>query len=359
MADPIRVIRLSGVSALRSQTMFHAVGHAFGPNTPDTIMLIEPDEPYVSIGFHQDAEKDVDLAYCEGENLQVLRREIGGGTVYLDGDQVFCQWIFREGALVGTLDKKFEKYISILVDTYKHFSVDAVYRPINDIHVNGRKIGGTGAAKMGKSEVLVGSIMFDFDIDTMAKVLKAPSEKFRDKVFQSLQEYMTTMKKELGDVPPKGEVLDRYLEHCSHRLERELVEGEMSEEELKLIEELDSKFSSSEWLHSAGGLRRPGVKIHEDVRVTEGTHKAPGGLIRVTAQIHGDRILDISITGDFTMAPATAVSAFEQQLRGTEVTEVSVGREVDQFYDAFHVDTPGVGRDDWVQAIVSSTTKPT
>jgi lipoate---protein ligase len=45
-----------------------------------------------------------------------------------------------------------------------------ILRPINDVHVNGKKIGGTGAAQMGIAEILVGSLMYTFDKKTMSQV---------------------------------------------------------------------------------------------------------------------------------------------------------------------------------------------
>ena len=92
-------------------------------------------------------------------------------------------------------------FIEPAVRTYRQLGVDAEYRPINDIQVAGRKIGGTGAASIGEATVMVGSFMFDFDTATMARCLKVPSEKFRDKLKTTLDDYMTTMAKELAEVP--------------------------------------------------------------------------------------------------------------------------------------------------------------
>jgi len=63
-ASPIRLLDLAPVSPLRSQTIYHAVGYALGADSPDTIMLVSPNAPYVSIGRHQDAAREVDLPYC-------------------------------------------------------------------------------------------------------------------------------------------------------------------------------------------------------------------------------------------------------------------------------------------------------
>ena len=42
--------------------------------------------------------------------------------------------------------------------------------------------------------VFVGGILLDFDYQAMSKILKVPDEKFRDKVFKSMKENLTTMK---------------------------------------------------------------------------------------------------------------------------------------------------------------------
>jgi hypothetical protein len=78
-------------------------------------------------------------------------------------------------------------------------------------------------------------------------------------------------------------------------LGREIVRGEPTAKELALAEQLDRQFATDEWLYQKGGLRQSGVKIHEDVRVLEVAHKAPGGLIRVTARVREGRLDDVTL----------------------------------------------------------------
>ena len=354
--DAIRLVDLGSVPPVRSQSIYHAVGYALGPDSPDTILLVSPDAPYVSIGRHQDPEREVDLEYCREVGLPVIRREVGGGAVYLDGGQLFTQWIFRAESLPATVEDRFKLYGETLVRTYRAFGIDAEYRPINDIHVAGRKIGGTGAARMDRSEVVVGSLMFDFDIATMARVLKVPSEKFRDKVYQSLADYMTTMRRELGEPPARDDVVAAYLGSCSEVLGRPIEPGTLREDELALAEHLDERFSSAGWLHEAGGLRRAGLRIHEDVRVGEGAHKAAGGLIRCVARVRLDRLDDVGFSGDFTARPSAVPDELETALRGTELAELALLARVEGYYARVRPETPGVTPTDWVAAILRATT---
>lgn len=350
----IRLLDLENVSPVRSQTVYHAVAYAMTEDTPDTVILVSPSDPYVCIGYHQDLEKEVETAYCREHNLPIFRREVGGGAVFLDNGQVFTQWIFHPSDLPRGLDERFGLYVRPLVETYQALGINAYYRPINDIHVGGKKIGGTGAAQMGMAEVVVGSLMFAFDKATMARVLHVASEKMRDKIFESLEQYMTTMGEQLPEAPDRKKVKALYIEKCAAALGVDLVPGQWTSEEEAIALDLDARFVSDEWLYQKGGLRQVGIKIHEDVRVGEGAFKAPGGLIRVTARLCEGRVDDLAITGDFTLLPAFAVGALEQAVRGLKTTRVSLVARIQEVYRALNIQSPGVTPENLAEAIMAT-----
>jgi len=348
---PIRLVDLGTVPPVRSQTCYHAAAGVLGPESPNTIIVVRPSAPYVCIGFHQDVDREVDREYCRARGLPVYRREVGGGAVYLDGDQVFIQWVFHPASLPAGVEERFRLYIEPLVQTYRALGVEAAHRPVNDIQVRGKKIGGTGAARIGNAEVVVGSLIFDFDKAAMARVLKVSSEKMRDKVYQGLQEYMTTLRDELGELPDREQVLALYRRACSETLGEEIVPGGWTEEEETRARELDQTFASAAWLEQQGAARRPGVKIHEDVQIVESTLKAPGGLIRITARLRSGRIDDLSISGDFTIFPRTAVPDIEQALRGILPDGGAVLERIADKYRALAIQSPGVAPEHWAEAV--------
>ncbi len=349
----LRLVDVGAVSYLRSQTVYHGVAQAFAPETPNTIILVSPKEPYVCIGCNQVLEKEVDVDFCMQNNIPIVRREVGGGAVYLDENQLFTQWIFSPGSVPMRVEERFKMHAYPIIKTYKTLGIEAYFRPINDIQVAGKKIGGMGAAAIGSAEVLVSSLMFDFNFELMAKVLKVPDEKFRDKIYQSLQEYMTTMQKELGTRPDRQEVKKRYIEFSEEVLRDTIEEGEFTDAEMRSIEELDARFSSDEWLHSKEGHIRPAVKIHSDVWVGETSHKANGGLIRAMIRIKKNRIDDIALSGDFTFYPHTKLPEFEKALRQTEITGTALLETIQNFYSQEKVQSPGVEPEDWIQPILS------
>ena len=88
----MNLFHLKHIPWLESQLIYHAQARV----GVECIDILAPREPYVSIGYHQDANQEVDLAYCREHGIPVIRREVGGGAVYLDGNQVFCQIVLHK-----------------------------------------------------------------------------------------------------------------------------------------------------------------------------------------------------------------------------------------------------------------------
>lgn len=350
----LRLIDAGKVSALRSQTIYHALAYTRNPETPDTVVLNTSEEPYVCIGYHQDLKKEVDVDFCAAQQIPVIRRETGGGTVYLDDNQLLVQWIFEPRSLPRKIDARFRLFIEPLIETYKFFGINAYYHPPNDVHVRNKKIVGTGAAAIGQAEVVTGNFLFDFNNEVMARVLNVPDDNFREKVLDSLQKYMTTMKRELGAVPDREEVKAVYIEKCAAALGRPLEKGSFTEEEYRMMELLDEKYVTNEWLfqHETEQRGKRQVKIHAGVWLYETDYKTAGGLIRMAIRTKGSLIDHLSISGDLAFQPAQRLRELENLLRNIEVAEENLTEAVETFYEMHQIDSPGIVVGDWVAAIL-------
>jgi lipoate-protein ligase A len=164
------------------------------------------------------------------------------------------------------------------------------------------------------------------------------------------------MRRELGEPPDRAMVVAAYLAACAELLGRPIVPGQLRPDELALADELDLRFASREWLEEGGGLRRPGVKIHEGVRVGEGAHKAPGGLIRCVATVLDDRLDDVAFSGDFTARPASMPTDLDDLLAGCQIGEEALLARVTDYYRRVRPEIPGVSPGDWVAAVLRATT---
>jgi lipoate---protein ligase len=330
---PLRLIDAGEVSGLRSQTIYHAVAHSFGSDSPDTVILVSPVDPYVCIGFHQDLDREIDLEYCATNGISVVRRELGGGAVYIDRHQAFVQWVFHSDSLPRRIDARFEMFSRPIVTTYSEIGIDAHFSPINDILVNGRKICGTGAGTIGEAEVVVGNFLFDFDTTRMSRLLRLSSEEYREKVLDGLNAYMTTVRQEVENVPTRTEMKEIYIRQCEKVLGDSIVEGSLTVQELEEMERLDDLFRTDEWLFQEGGMNRRGVKIHSGVWVYETTGRSDQDEVRATLRLTNGKIDDISFSGDFSLSPQTRIVDLETALIGSVISHENVSTIVDNFFE--------------------------
>ena len=222
----IRVIDFGNVSYLDSQAIYHTVAHSFTDDTPDTITIMNPLQTYACLGYFQELEKEIDVEFCRGHNIPIIRREIGGGAVLLDNNQIFFHFVFNKSKITGDVTRIYSIFLEPVVRTYSRLGLDVYHRPINDLQINGKKIGGTGAATIGNSTVVVGSFMLDFNYELMPQILKVPSEKFRDKIYQNVKEYVTTIKKEFAitgkPLPSREKIIKALLNEVSNYFNAEL-----------------------------------------------------------------------------------------------------------------------------------------
>ncbi len=349
----IRLLDFGQVGSLRSLAIFHGVGYAMRQDTPDTITITRPADPFVSIGHHQDARTEVDLDFCDEAGVPVYRREIGGGAVYLDEGQTFWHTIFHQSRVPTTLTDVYTRFLAGPVLALNRMGIPAIHRPVNDIQVEGRKIGGTGAATVGESMIVAGSLMFDFNYELMVRVLRVPSEKFRDKMYSTMKEYLTTINRELGEGAPSRTEGVRILTECfAETLGSELVLDEPRPDEFAAIAEQEERIASRDWLH-LDGLPASGdmVKIAQGVKVIEGVHKAPGGLVRATVAIRDGLVDGLVLSGDFFMEPAEALGELQDALVGVRHDPDAVLGVVKE--QLAHVDAPGLDAADVTAAVLA------
>ncbi len=354
----LRVIDFGSVPALRSQAVFHGLAHAMRPGDDPILSLVSPETPYVCVGMFQEVALEVDEAYCRARGLPIIRRHIGGGAVYLDHNQLFTHFIWPRDKAPSLAANIYPMFIEPVVRTYRDLGVPAQYRPVNDIHVNGRKIGGTGAATIEDATLVAGSFMFDFDTATMAKCLKVPSEKFRDKLRTTLDDYMTTMRKELPEPPAREALIALFLGHCARWLGVEPEYDRPDARETAAIAEQEALLADPEWTYGVGRkFVAGGVKIAAGTHLTEAAHKAPGGLIRVHLLERDGRIADLLLSGDFTCLPARGIDEVARRLHGCALETEALEAAASAAMQAAGVDMPGVAPADLATAILAALHK--
>ncbi len=348
----MKLLQLDEMPGQQSMLIFHALARLGF----EGLIIVSPETPLASIGYFQDATKELDLEYCKKMKIPVMRREVGGGATYLDGNQVFYQLIWQKG------NKRFPKIIKDIFpylsqpacETYRDFGIETRFRPENDIvTTDERKIAGEGGGDIGDSMVFVGGILMDFNYKTMSKILKVPEEKFRDKIYKSMEMNLTTMKRELGEMPDREEVAHSLI-HNYETLLGKLKPMTLTRDIIEKMIELERWFTSDEFLFKKTPRIPTGVKIREGVEILYSAYKAGGGLIRTAQEVKNNMIKDIGISGDFQFYPKSELTYLEKNLLQIKRKENIIISKIEDFYHKKKIESPGVEPEDVSEAILEA-----
>lgn len=319
----------------------------------EALCLVSPASPYVCIGYHQDLEQEVDLEFCRAHDIPIFRREVGGGAVFLDGNQLFFHLILKHDNPIAPkrIDAFYQKFLKPVIAVHHRIGLQVEYKPVNDLIVQNRKISGTGAGEIGDSIVFVGNLILDFDYVTMARVLKIPDEKFRDKVKKTIAENLSTIRRELG-----AQRADQWDENTLNNMlaeEFQKLLGPMTPARkdnllTAKMQAMKLEMMRDDWLFRKG--KRVGgrvVKVRSGLEVVQRMQKATGGLIRAEFVVEDGRYKEVAISGDYFCYPKDTVRRLQSAIEGSPTKEIL--KVLTDFYQMGRFEWPGVEIDDWMQ----------
>lgn len=292
----MRLIEPGALSPLRSQTTYHAIARALRPADEPVLSLYRTDRPYVCTGFHRPVE-ELDLDECRRRGLPVLRRQLGGGPVYLDADQLLFQVTLPAEAAPGGVEAAYRALLGPAVGAFRRLGIDAALAGANDICVGGRKLSGTGMARIGDAVVCVGNVILDFDHQAMADILAL--EPGMRRTFAAVQRrYLTTLRQELGREVGREEARDAIVASYAETF-GPLVPAVLSPAEESARDELDGLFSTREWLVDEGTGWADEVrqaKVRGGARVYATAVERDGAELSATFAVVDGRLEDVAFT---------------------------------------------------------------
>ncbi len=268
--QPVRLIQKGEIEPALTQALYHSLAEQMDESSPDTIILCRPSRPYLCIGYHQVLDSVLDSVTSRLLDFEILRRRVGGGATYLDQNQVFYQCIFHCTRVPLRTDQIYRMMLTAPVRLLQKLGLNGKLRSINEVEANGLRVAGIGGGRIGEAMVVVGNLLLDFDYKTMARVWRVPHSAFRELAASTLKERITTLRKQ-GCRESAEKVQAGLAEEFAKKLDRPLVPGELSSEEMKQAERNMSFLASPEFLqlHHTQGPVAPmnSLKIAADVYI--------------------------------------------------------------------------------------------
>ena len=269
----IRLIHLGRVSPIRSQAIYHGLAQEISDNDDPILVVVRPDSPYICVGMHQNIEKEINESWCCENSIPIIRRSVGGGTVLLDQNQLFFQYIFPKNKITKRPSDLYKALLPPIIDCYQELGCSTACAVDNDIHINHKKICGTGAASIEDATVFVGSFLFDFDHDMMANAITTPSNEFKTTFSQLMAKRMTTIAKELEKFPTEEMLIKLLSQHTEKRLGLKSIDSALTEKECQSIVLAEQEINENDWINQGGKrLIQQGIKVAAHTYLVEGKY---------------------------------------------------------------------------------------
>lgn len=264
----LRVVDAGTVGAMRSQSLWHGIASAMSLESTPTLSFCHPGEPYVCLGYHRSLG-EIDAAACRQRRVGIIRRQIGGGPVYIDRDQLFFQITLPAHRAPGRVDHLYKKLLTPAVMAFCQLGLPAQLKGLNDIAVDDRRLSGTGAGQIGNAVTVVGNVIFRFPHRRMTDLLAVPTDRMRRECLRLMRRHVSSLEAEGCSAITVEQAKEALTASYSEQLGLPPSQERLTAIEKKSVAQWEEKFAQSNWLEGPRVARPIGrqVKICADVWV--------------------------------------------------------------------------------------------
>lgn len=163
-------------------------------NDKNDFLYIYQNKPSVIIGKNQNPFEEINLPFILKEDIEIMRRISGGGAVYHEpGNINFC-YITK-----STRDNfnNYKNFLQPIVDYLKRLDVPAKINDRNDLVIQGKKISGNAQFTSRDKMLSHGTLLFNADLDVLAKSLEPGKLNLRSKSTKSVKSVVTNISEHL------------------------------------------------------------------------------------------------------------------------------------------------------------------
>lgn len=264
----------------------------------------------VIVGKYQNTLSEINAEYVQANQVQVVRRLSGGGAVYHDLGNLNFSFI-TDAEHLGTIDLKL--FCRPVIRTLRSLGLPAELNGRNDMTLDGKKFSGNSQYLRQGRVLHHGTILFDSDLDAVARALHADAEKLQSKGVPSVRSRVTNLRPYFGEEMSLPAFRSMLLEEILRDNPGEAYV--FNEEDLLAIEEIKrQRYARWEWnfgVSPAGSM--------EKKRRVEGV-----GTLSAFLSTDKGRIRELSFRGDFfsTLGP----EKLAERLIGIELNEEALRR---------------------------------
>ncbi len=214
-------------------------------NKQDDLLMLWQSTPSVVVGKHQNLVNEVNLDYTEQENIPVVRRLSGGGTVYHDMGNINLSVITTKDKEDNLID--FKSFTKPVIDFLQLLGVTLTFEGKNNLVLRGKKISGNSAHILKNRVLHHGTLLYKTHLDKLEKVVRNDNSPIRDKAVKSVRATVGNLSDFLPNPPETREFSQQFKAFLKNYYSIAREEN-LTETEVQAIEKLAvEKYKSREW----------------------------------------------------------------------------------------------------------------
>ncbi|APC81517.1 TPA: lipoate--protein ligase [Clostridium botulinum] len=268
--------------------------------------ILWQNEPTIVIGKHQNTLKEINMNFVKDNNINVVRRNSGGGAVYHDLGNINFTFItkYDEKHLLD-----FKTFTNPVVYSLGKLNVKAELSGRNDILIDGRKISGNSQHIYKDRFLHHGTLLFNSELENLVKALNVDNDKILSKGIESIKSRVTNIKEHVKEDIFMEKFKEILIENIFIWNKSSLKEYNLTSDYINEIEKLmKKKYMTWQWNYGES----PEFNYRNSKRFQ-------GGKLEVLLNIVEGHINECKIYGDFL--GLMDVSEIEEKIIGIKYGE--------------------------------------
>ena len=258
--------------------------------------------PTLMTGRYQNTLSEINMPFARANNINIVRRITGGGTIYTDMNGWQFSFIVKDP---GERKIEFVTFTKPILEALHSLGINAEKSGRNDLVIDGKKI--SGNAQYIRKDVVLhhGSLLFDTDLEQLVRALSVDDEKIISKGIKSVRQRVTNIADYLDKKISSIEFRDVMLKF----LLKDMETYELTQKDIERVEEIKrAQFDQWEWNFG----NDPKFNMTKENRFA-------GGKLMVQSFVENGCITDIHFYGDFFAKEG--LSDLEDSLKGCRFEE--------------------------------------
>ncbi|MCF8566542.1 lipoate--protein ligase [Alicyclobacillus tolerans] len=252
----------------------------------ETYLLFYSMHPTVIVGKNQNTVEEIDTQYVQDQGVAVTRRLSGGGAVYNDEGDLSFSFITKNDEHSF---HNYRRFTEPVIRALRELGVPAELSGRNDILVEGKKVSGNAQFATRGRMFSHGTLLFDVNLDNVAKALKVRREKIESKGLHSVRSRVTNIRPYLNHDMDIHEFKKVLLERIFAG-EPQIPQRHITEDDWAAVSEIaKQRYRNWDWVYG----KSPSFNVQR-------TERFPAvGIIDVRLYVEHGRIQHCRFYGDF------------------------------------------------------------